>query len=169
MTAVKGRQRLAGGRWAERRAAGSLCAASRTSRLFKPLSPARPRPLPRSVTLLDSFTIPCAVLLSTALLGAAYRRGHYAGAGIAVAGLLLLVVTDSSSTGSSGGSGESGGPRNPVLGDGLVLLGATMYALCNVLQEWLLGKRPHALRMARVGWLRCWSSSTSSQPATSSR
>lgn len=72
------------------------------------------------------------VALSTALLGAAYRRGHYAGAGICIAGLLVLVTTDRS----SGGSGAS----SPLLGDGLVLLGATLYALCNVLQEWLLGE-----------------------------
>lgn len=76
------------------------------------------------------------VALSTALLGAAYRRGHYAGAGLCIAGLLVLVGTD----GSGGGEG-GGGASSPLLGDGLVLLGATLYALCNVLQEWLLGER----------------------------
>lgn len=99
----------------------------------------QPRPLclpnssHRSVTLLDCFTIPMVVALSTALLGAAYHRRHFAGAGICIAGLVLLLVTDRSS---SSGSGSS---SNPLLGDGLVLLGASLYALCNVLQEWLLG------------------------------
>lgn len=81
-----------------------------------------------------------ALVLSAALLGASYRRGHYAGAAVCVAGLLLLVATDRSSGGS--GSGSDGSvTSNPLLGDGLVVLGATLYALCNVLQEWLLGER----------------------------
>ena len=81
------------------------------------------------------------LLLSTALLAAAYRRGHYAGAGICVAGLALLVATDRGGGGGSGDSGGGGsGSSNPLLGDGLVLLGATLYAVCNVLQEWLLGE-----------------------------
>lgn len=93
-----------------------------------------------SVTLLDSFTIPMALVLSAALLGASYRRGHYAGAAVCVAGLLLLVATDRSSSGSSGDGDSGSGTSNPLLGDGLVVLGATLYALCNVLQEWLLGE-----------------------------
>ena len=101
---------------------------------------------PCSVTLLDCFTIPMVLLLSTALLAAAYRRGHYAGAGICVAGLALLVATDRGSGGGDSGEGGEGGgsgysgSSNPLLGDGLVLLGATLYAVCNVLQEWLLGE-----------------------------
>lgn len=75
------------------------------------------------------------VLLSTALLGAAYRRGHYGGAAVCIAGLLLLVVSDRTAAGEAGDQ-----PSNPLLGDGLVLLGATLYGLCNVLQEWLLGE-----------------------------
>lgn len=94
----------------------------------------------RSVTLLDSFTIPMALVLSAALLGASYRRGHYAGAAVCVAGLLLLVATDRSSSGGSGDGESASGTSNPLLGDGLVVLGATLYALCNVLQEWLLGE-----------------------------
>jgi hypothetical protein len=106
----------------------------------------QPLPTPCSVTLLDCFTIPMVLLLSAALLAAAYRRGHYAGAGICVAGLALLVATDRGSGGDGGDNGGSGGgsgysgSSNPLLGDGLVLLGATLYAVCNVLQEWLLGE-----------------------------
>ena len=81
-----------------------------------------------------------ALVLSAALLGASYRRGHYAGAAVCVAGLLLLVATDRSSSGSSGDGDSGSGTSNPLLGDGLVVLGATLYALCNVLQEWLLGE-----------------------------
>ena len=71
----------------------------------------------------------------------ALRRG-----GICVAGLALLVATDRGSGGGDSGEGGEGGgsgysgSSNPLLGDGLVLLGATLYAVCNVLQEWLLGE-----------------------------
>ncbi|KAL4855217.1 Solute carrier family 35 member F2 [Chlorella vulgaris] len=91
-----------------------------------------------SVTLLDSFTIPMVVCLSAGLLGAIYRRGHYLGFSLCLGGLLVLVVTDRSTAG-SGGGGQKQEASNPLLGDALVLLGATLYALCNVLQEWLLG------------------------------
>ena len=96
----------------------------------------------RSVTLLDCFTIPMTVLLSAALLGATYRRGHYAGAAICVAGLALLVLTDRGSGGSGGAGGGGGGGISGavLLGDSLVLLGASLYAVSNVLQEWLLGR-----------------------------
>ncbi|KAL4443860.1 hypothetical protein ABPG75_011597 [Micractinium tetrahymenae] len=105
-----------------------------------------------SVTLLDCFTIPMVVALSTALLGAAYRRAHYAGAGICIAGLMVLVTTDR-------GGGEAGaGASNPLLGDGLVLLGASLYALCNVLQEWLLADVPVAELLGTTGLFGCaWS------------
>jgi solute carrier family 35 protein F1/2 len=92
-----------------------------------------------SVTLLDSFTIPMVVCLSAGLLGAIYRRGHYLGFSLCLGGLLVLVVTDRSTAG-SGGGGQQQEASNPLLGDALVLLGATLYALCNVLQEWLLGE-----------------------------
>ncbi|PRW60646.1 solute carrier family 35 member F1-like [Chlorella sorokiniana] len=113
-----------------------------------------------SVTLLDSFTIPMALVLSAALLGASYRRGHYAGAAVCVAGLLLLVATDRSGS-SAGGSGSGDGSSvtsNPLLGDGLVVLGATLYALCNVLQEWLLGDVPAEELLGMLGCFGClWS------------
>lgn len=99
--------------------------------------------------LLDSFTIPVAVVLSAVMLGARYRGGHYTGAAVCLTGLALLVLTDQStgsggSTGSSGGSSGGGGVGGDEgrtwLGDALVLLGATFYACCNVLAERLLGE-----------------------------
>lgn len=99
--------------------------------------------------LLDSFTIPVAVALSAVMLGARYRGGHYTGAAVCLTGLALLVLTDQStgsggSTGSSGGSSGGGGAGGDEgrtwLGDALVLLGATLYACCNVLAERLLGE-----------------------------
>lgn len=86
-----------------------------------------------SVTLLDSWSIPM-VLAFTTLFGlATYRRGHYTGAALCIFGLIMLVVTDQRQ--SKGGDQLQ---QNPILGDALVILGTTLYAACNVLQEHLL-------------------------------
>ncbi|GAB4822483.1 hypothetical protein N2152v2_009529 [Parachlorella kessleri] len=98
-----------------------------------------------SVTLLDCFTIPMAVVLSAVVLGARYRSGHYAGAAVCLAGLSILVLSDR-----SGGSAGQG-PGRAWLGDALVLLGATLYAACNVVAEWLLGDVPVQELLAMQG------------------
>ena len=72
------------------------------------------------------------LLLSWLLLGARYRPAHVAGALLAILGSSILVLSDS-----KGGVGD--GPR-PLLGDGLVLIGATMYAVLNIAEERLLGE-----------------------------
>ncbi|KAI8476478.1 MAG: hypothetical protein J3K34DRAFT_259541 [Monoraphidium minutum] len=83
-----------------------------------------------SVTLLDCFTIPAVIALSYFVLGARYRRPHYAAAAVCVAGLALLV-------GSEGASDTAGAA--PLLGDALVVAGALLYACSNVTQELFLG------------------------------
>ena len=67
------------------------------------------------------------------MLGARYRPGHIGGASLCVLGLVILVVSD--------GTGAKQGDLHPhaALGDGLVLFGAALYSLCNVMQERLLG------------------------------
>uniref|UniRef100_A0A7S3VHE2 EamA domain-containing protein n=1 Tax=Dunaliella tertiolecta TaxID=3047 RepID=A0A7S3VHE2_DUNTE len=82
-----------------------------------------------SVTLLDCFTIPAVMALSWLVLRAHYGVGHLLGAVMCCLGLGVLVLTDRQS--------ETGGP-NTLLGDSLVLFGATVYAVCNVTQERLL-------------------------------
>ena len=72
------------------------------------------------------------LLVSWFFLGAKYRAGHFAGAAICVAAIILLIVTDEEYSNSSR-------PRNVILGDALVLFGASLYAVSNVLQEKLLG------------------------------
>ena len=72
------------------------------------------------------------LLLSWLFLGAKYRAGHFAGAAICVAAIVLLIVTDEEYT-------SSARPNNVILGDALVLFGASLYAVSNVLQEKLLG------------------------------
>ena len=71
------------------------------------------------------------LLLSWLLLGARYKPAHVAGAVLAIVGSSILVLSDS-----RGGVGD--GPR-PLLGDGLVLIGAAIYALLNISEEHLLG------------------------------
>lgn len=72
------------------------------------------------------------LLLSWLFLGAQYRVGHWVGAFVCLGGLALLVTTDRAF------SSGTEAPR-PLLGDSLVIAGATLYAICNVAQEKLLG------------------------------
>ena len=72
------------------------------------------------------------LFLSWLFLGVRYSTGHFLGAAICVAAIALLIVTDEEY---SSGSGA----HNVILGDSLVLFGASLYAVSNVLQENLLG------------------------------
>mmetsp|Transcript_76508 Transcript_76508/g.140029 ORF Transcript_76508/g.140029 Transcript_76508/m.140029 type:complete len:340 (-) Transcript_76508:50-1069(-) len=86
-----------------------------------------------SVMLLDCFTIPCAMILSRCALGARYTKFHIIACLLCTAGLVLTVSSDVQSK----GSGPS--PHGPAwLGDVLVLCGAALYGVSNVLQEAIL-------------------------------
>ncbi|KAK9856448.1 hypothetical protein WJX84_007778 [Apatococcus fuscideae] len=97
-----------------------------------------------SVTLLDSLTIPGVMLLSWLFLRAKYRAKHCLGAAICVAGVALLVITDS-------WQASSAEMQHPLAGDALVVLGATFYAICNVLQEVMLGSSGRVELLAMMG------------------
>jgi len=84
-----------------------------------------------SVTLLDCFSIPVVTILSCAFLGTRYTAFHLAGVVLALCGLVLLVVTDLSSSGGD----EPSTQGNRGLGDGLTLAAATLYGISNTLQE----------------------------------
>lgn len=73
------------------------------------------------------------LFLSWLFLGVRYRLAHFVGAAICVAAIAFLIFTDKEFSG-------SGGPNRVVSGDALVLLGASLYAVSNVLQEILLGE-----------------------------
>ena len=62
------------------------------------------------------------------VLSARYKALHCAGAALCLASLALFVYANS-------GSSEA---SDVVLGDGLVIMGAMLYAACNVTQEKLL-------------------------------
>lgn len=72
------------------------------------------------------------MVLSYLVFRARYRLAHVGGAGLSVCGLAVLLLSDRGQTGSSG--------TNPVLGDLLVIAGAALYAVGNVMQESLLGE-----------------------------
>ena len=78
---------------------------------------------------------PCTgvLFLSWLLLGAKFRLGHLVGAAICIAAIVLLIVTDKEYS-------DGGRAKNVILGDALVLLGASLYAVSNIAQEKLLGR-----------------------------
>ncbi len=82
-----------------------------------------------SVMLLDCFAIPCAMLLSRLLLKSRYRRLHLVGVALCVTGLGVTVLSDKMITGT-----EDSSYPHALLGDGLCLAGAALYAASNVLQ-----------------------------------
>eukprot|EP01038_Epipyxis_sp_PR26KG_P006521 gene6521-8962_t len=84
-----------------------------------------------SVMLLDCFTIPTAMILSYLFMGYRYTYKHLIGTGLSLAGLFCIILNDIM-------TGEQQKSKNAVLGDLLCLTGSSLYAVSNVLQEYLL-------------------------------
>uniref|UniRef100_H2YA35 Solute carrier family 35 member F2 n=1 Tax=Ciona savignyi TaxID=51511 RepID=H2YA35_CIOSA len=80
--------------------------------------------------LLDIFVIPAAMFLSFFFLKVRYVVLHYIGLIIAIIGVVCMVVADVL-------LGKGGTSDNAVLGDFLVLGGATCYAISNVAMEFV--------------------------------
>lgn len=101
-----------------------------------------------SVSLLDSATIPFAMVLSKALLGSVYARGHVVGALVAFAGLTILVLGDATPV---NGNNENVRGKNPALGDFLAIVAAALYATSNVLVEAFLRDADRVEILAHLG------------------
>ncbi|OVA03583.1 Solute carrier family 35 member SLC35F1/F2/F6 [Macleaya cordata] len=86
-----------------------------------------------SVTLLDCWTTPWVMILTWIFIGTRYTLCQFFGAAMCVAGLCLVLLSDS-------GVGGSGG-KNPLLGDGLVVAGTLCYAMSNVGEEYCVKKK----------------------------
>ncbi|GFO28384.1 solute carrier family 35 member f2 [Plakobranchus ocellatus] len=86
-----------------------------------------------SVQILDCFSIAVVLLLSRLLLKTQYQRVHYGGVLISLAGLSGLIVADVITGRNGDGTGS-----NPALGDLFVVLGAIMYGISNVAQEFVV-------------------------------
>ncbi|XP_047334329.1 solute carrier family 35 member F1-like [Impatiens glandulifera] len=98
-----------------------------------------------SVMLLDCWAIPCVMLLTWAFLKTKYKWRKYLGVAICIGGLVMVVFSDVHATDRSGGS-------NPLKGDMLVFAGATLYAVSNVSEEFLVKSADRVELMAMLGF-----------------
>ncbi|KAI1854325.1 hypothetical protein JX265_012494 [Neoarthrinium moseri] len=89
-----------------------------------------------SAQLLNFWSIVCVVIISFVLLKVRYKIFQIAGILIACGGMGLLLGSDHI-------QGTNGGPGVDLLkGDLFALLGATLYGISNVFEEWFVSKRP---------------------------
>ncbi|KAK4136874.1 DUF914-domain-containing protein [Trichocladium antarcticum] len=98
-----------------------------------------------SAQLLNFWSIVCVVLLSFFLLRVRYRLVQVAGILICCGGMGVLLASDHIK-GTNGGQA-----RDMVKGDLFGLLGATLYGISNVFEEWFVSKRPMYEVLSFVG------------------
>ncbi|XP_024012898.1 solute carrier family 35 member F2 isoform X2 [Eutrema salsugineum] len=84
-----------------------------------------------SVMLLDCWAIPCVLVLTWLFLKTKYRLMKISGVVICIVGVVMVVFSDVHAGSQAGGS-------NPVKGDFLVIAGATLYAVSNTSEEFLV-------------------------------
>ncbi|KAK4222336.1 putative solute carrier [Podospora fimiseda] len=89
-----------------------------------------------SAQLLNFWSIVCVVVLSFTLLKVRYKWVQIVGILVCCGGMGVLLASDHIN-GTNGGSG-----KNMVKGDLFGLLGATLYGISNVYEEWFVSKRP---------------------------
>ncbi|KAK3951642.1 hypothetical protein QBC32DRAFT_158733 [Pseudoneurospora amorphoporcata] len=89
-----------------------------------------------SAQLLNFWSIVCVVVISFVLLKVRYKWFQIGGILICCGGMGILLASDHI-TGSNGGPGV-----DMVKGDLFGLLGATLYGISNVYEEWFVSKRP---------------------------
>ncbi|KAK7304290.1 hypothetical protein VNO77_45158 [Canavalia gladiata] len=97
-----------------------------------------------SVMLLDCWSIPSVMLLTWIFLKTKYRFKKIAGVAACIAGLVLVVFSDVH-------AGDRAGGSNPRKGDLLVIAGATLYAISNVSEEFLVKNADRVELMAMLG------------------
>ncbi|WOL16100.1 solute carrier family 35 member F1-like isoform X2 [Canna indica] len=97
-----------------------------------------------SVMLLDCWAIPCVILFTWLFLKTKYGFRKFAGVAICVVGVVIVVFSDVHA------SDRSGGP-NPLKGDLFVIAGATLYAVSNVGEEFIVKKSSRVELMAMLG------------------
>ncbi|NXL74257.1 S35F2 protein, partial [Leptocoma aspasia] len=98
-----------------------------------------------SVQLLDCFGIPVLMALSWFLLGARYRLIHFVAVAICLLGVGTMVGADILS-GRQDGEGS-----DVVIGDVLVLLAASLYAISNVGEEYIVKNLSRVEFLGMVG------------------
>ncbi|KAJ0941547.1 putative solute carrier family 35 member SLC35F1/F2/F6 [Helianthus annuus] len=98
-----------------------------------------------SVMLLDCWSIPCVIILTWFFLKTKYRFKKIVGVVICIAGIVLVIFSDVHASDRS----QSG--SNPVKGDLLVIAGATLYAVCNVSEEFFTKTADQVELLAMLG------------------
>ncbi|XP_057685104.1 solute carrier family 35 member F2-like [Corythoichthys intestinalis] len=98
-----------------------------------------------SVQLLDCFVIPVVMVLSRWLLKARYRPIHYVAVSVCLLGVGAMVGADLLA------GRDQGSASNMLLGDGLVLLSATLYGISNVWQEYTVKNRSRLEFLGMLG------------------
>ncbi|KAF9948367.1 hypothetical protein BGZ72_009711 [Mortierella alpina] len=98
-----------------------------------------------SAMLLDSWTIPCVVLLSVFFLKMRFVRWHYLGVFVCMVGMAFLIWSDMV-------EGKDFPGSDLVKGDLFCIAGATFYALSNVGQEYLVRQRPMYEVVGQLGF-----------------
>ncbi|CAG8562345.1 16757_t:CDS:2 [Funneliformis caledonium] len=89
-----------------------------------------------STMLLDTWTIPCVVLLSIIFLKIRFHWSQYLAVLICLGGIAALIVGDFKS------DKDMNTGSNLILGDIFCLISATCYAVSNVAEEFLVRQRP---------------------------
>ncbi|KAM6932931.1 solute carrier family 35 member F2-like [Xenentodon cancila] len=98
-----------------------------------------------SVQLLDCFVIPVLMVLSWWILKTRYRIVHYVAVCICLLGVGAMVGADLLA------GRDQGSTSNILLGDGLVLLSASLYAVSNVCQEYTVKNLSRVEFLGMVG------------------
>ncbi|CAI2173143.1 10497_t:CDS:2 [Funneliformis geosporum] len=89
-----------------------------------------------STMLLDTWAIPCVVLLSFIFLKVRFHWSQYLAVLICLAGIAALIIGDFKT------DVEMNTGSNLILGDIFCLISATCYAISNVAEEFLVRQRP---------------------------
>jgi len=95
-----------------------------------------------SSMLLDTWTIPVVVVLSLLVLKLRYHILQYVGVAVCVAGMIVLLLSDSTL--------KTNAP-DPVKGDILCLIGATLFGFSNVLEEFMLRRHDFSEVLGQLG------------------
>ncbi|KAI9504861.1 hypothetical protein GGI25_004199 [Coemansia spiralis] len=95
--------------------------------------------------LLDTWTLPCVVVLSFFLLRARYRWTQILGVLMCLGGMGLLIKGDVD-------QGKNYAAVDAVKGDIFMLVGATCYALSNTTEEFIVRHRPQCETIAWLGF-----------------
>ncbi|KAA8579387.1 hypothetical protein FQN60_016817 [Etheostoma spectabile] len=98
-----------------------------------------------SIQLLDCFVIPVLMVLSWWFLKTRYRPVHYVAICICLLGVGTMVGADLLA------GRDQGSTSNILLGDGLVLLSASLYAVSNVCQEYTVKNLSRVEFLGMVG------------------